>query len=215
LPETMQQYYRARASEYHLFYEVPDRLEELAHLRRWLIDRAKGRNILEIAAGTGYWTEVVAPFAKAVTATDYNSETLEIAAKRLLGPHVNLLTADAHCLPHFETRYDAGMAHLWWSHVERERLKPFLSHFASRLGSGAILLMIDQLYVEGSSSPISREDACGNQYTIRRLKNGSTFEIIKNYPAPGEPEDGFKELCKDIRVMKLRHFWALSAQLRD
>ena len=75
--------------------------------------------------------------------------------------------------------------------------------------------MIDQLYVEGSSSPISREDACGNQYTIRRLKDGSTFEIIKNYPAPGEPEDGFKELCKDIHVMKLRHFWALSAQLRD
>ena len=215
MPETMQQYYRARASEYHLFYEAPDRLEELAHLRTWLVDRAKGRSILEIAAGTGYWTEVAAPFAKAVTATDYNTETLEIAAKRLLGPHVNLLTADAHSLPQFKTKYDAGMAHLWWSHVERERLKPFLSHFASRLESGAILLMIDQLYVEGSSSPISREDACGNQYTIRRLKDGSTFEIIKNYPAPGEPEDGFKELCKDIHVMKLRHFWALSAQLRD
>lgn len=39
---------------------------------------------------TRYWTEVVAPFAKAVTATDYNPETLEIAAKRGLGSHVDL-----------------------------------------------------------------------------------------------------------------------------
>ncbi|MGZ3350115.1 MAG: class I SAM-dependent methyltransferase, partial [Xanthobacteraceae bacterium] len=119
----MQQYYRARAPEYDLFYEVPDRLAELAQLSAWLIERTKGRTILELAAGTGYWTEVVAPVAKSITATDYNSETLEIAAKRTLGPHVILLTADAYCLPHFTTAFDAGMAHLWWSHVERQRLK--------------------------------------------------------------------------------------------
>jgi SAM-dependent methyltransferase len=211
----MQQYYRARAPEYDLFYEVPDRLDELAQLSAWLVERTKGRTILEVAAGTGYWTEVVAPFAKAVTATDFNTETLEIAAKRRLGPHVVLLTADAHSLPHFTAPFDAGMAHLWWSHVERQRLKSFLSHFASRLSPGAILLMIDQLYVEGLSPPISREDSWGNQYTIRQLKDGSTYEIIKNFPAPGEPEESFKELCKDISVTRRRHFWALSAQLRD
>ena len=74
----MQQYYRARAPEYDLFYDVPDRLDELAQLRAWLIERTKGRTILEVAAGTGYWTEVVAPFAKAITATDYNIETLRL-----------------------------------------------------------------------------------------------------------------------------------------
>jgi len=215
LPDMMQQYYRARAPEYDLFYEVADRLDELAQLKAWLIERAKGRTILEVAAGTGYWTEVVAPVAKSVTAIDYNTETLEIAAKRQLGPHVALLNADAYSLPHFTTTFDAGMAHLWWSHVERQKLKLFLSHFASRLGSGAILLMIDQLYVEGSNSPISREDSWGNQYTVRRLQDGSTYEIIKNFPGPGEPEENFKELCKDISVTRLRHFWALSAQLRE
>jgi demethylmenaquinone methyltransferase/2-methoxy-6-polyprenyl-1,4-benzoquinol methylase len=210
----MQQYYRARASEYDLFYEVPERLEELAQLKAWLIERTKERTILEVAAGTGHWTEVVAPFARAITATDYNAETLAIAAKRNLGPHVTLFTADAHALPHFATRFDVGMAHLWWSHVERQRLKPFLSHFASRLAPGATILMIDQLYVEGFNAPISREDEGGNQYTIRRLKDGSTYEIIKNFPRAGQPEEDLKELCTDIRVMRLRHFWALSAQLR-
>jgi SAM-dependent methyltransferase len=210
----MQQYYRARAAEYDLFYQVTDRLSELTQLHAWLIERAQGRTILEVAAGTGYWTEIVAPFAKAITATDLSMETLEIAATRRLGPHVILRTADAYSLPHSTTIFDAGMAHLWWSHVERQKLKSFLSHFASRLCPGATLLMIDQLYVEGSNSPISREDAWGNQYTVRRLKDGSTYEIVKNFPGPGEPEESFKELCKEIRVVRLRHFWALSAQLR-
>jgi SAM-dependent methyltransferase len=215
MPDTLQQYYRARAQEYDSFYEVPDRLDELAQLNAWLIERTKGRTILEVAAGTGYWTEVAAPVAQAITATDYNPETLAIAAKRRLGPHVHLLTADAYSLPHFPAAFDAGMAHLWWSHVERQRLKPFLSHFASRLSPGAILLMIDQLYVEGFSPPIAREDSWGNQYTIRKLKDGSTYEIIKNFPGPGELEESLKELCEDISVIRLRHFWALSALLCD
>jgi len=210
----MKEYYRARAPEYDLFYDVPERLDELAQLRAWLIERAKGRSILEVAAGTGYWTEVVASVATTVTATDYNAELLELAAKRSLGPHVFLVTADAYSLPHFATAFDTGMAHLWWSHIEKQRLKSFISHFASRLSPGAMLLMIDQLYVEGTCSPMSRKDSWGNQYTVRKLKDGSTYEIIKNFPDPGEPEEGFREFCRDISVMRLRHFWALSAQLR-
>ena len=215
MPDMMQQYYRARAPEYDLFYEVADRLDELAQLKAWLIERAKGRTILEVAAGTGYWTEVVAPVAKSVTAIDYNTETLEIAAKRQLGPHVALLNADAYSLPHFTTTFDAGMAHLWWSHVERQRCKLFLSHFASRLRPGAMLLMIDQLHVEGYGSPIHRTDSYGNGYTMRQLKDGSTYEIIKNFPAPGELEENLSGLCDDINVSRRRHFWALSATLRN
>jgi len=75
--------------------------------------------------------------------------------------------------------------------------------------------MIDQLYVEGLTSHISREDPCGNQYTIRKLKDGSTYEIIKNFPRPGELEEVFKGMCTNISVLRLQHFWALSAQVRD
>jgi demethylmenaquinone methyltransferase/2-methoxy-6-polyprenyl-1,4-benzoquinol methylase len=215
LPNVTQQYYRARAPEYDLFYKELDLQDELAQLKAWIIERTKGRTILEVAAGTGYWTKVVASVAKAITATDYSPEPLAIAAKRRLGPHVILLTADAYSLPHFTAAFDAGMAHLWWSHVEKQRLKRFLSHFASRLSPGARLLMIDTLYVEGFNSPISREDSWGNQYTIRQLRDGSTYEIVKNFPRPGEPEETVKDLCKDVSVIRLRHFWALSAHLCD
>jgi demethylmenaquinone methyltransferase/2-methoxy-6-polyprenyl-1,4-benzoquinol methylase len=70
------------------------------------------------------------------------------------------------------------------------------------------------LYVEGVSPPVSRQDELGNQYAIRHLKDGSNYEIVKNFPKPGEPEESFRDLCKDIEVVRLRHFWALSAHLR-
>jgi SAM-dependent methyltransferase len=215
LPDTMQQYYRARAAEYDLFYQAPERLSELTLLQAWLIERTRGLNILEVAAGTGYWTEIAAPFARAITATDLNAETLEIAATRRLGQHVSLGTADAYSLPHSTTIFDVGMAHLWWSHVKRQKRKSFLSHFASRLRPAATLLMIDQFYVDGFTSPISREDRWGNQYTIRKLRDGRTYEIIKNFPRPGEPEETFNEICTNVSVLRLQHFWALSAQVRD
>jgi ubiquinone/menaquinone biosynthesis C-methylase UbiE len=210
----MEAYYRERASEYDKFYEVPERYDDLVHLRTWLAEQVRGRTILEVAAGTGYWTEVAASVAKAITVTDINAEMLAIAAKRPLGPHASLLTADAYALPEFATTFDAGMAHLWWSHVEKQRRQEFLSHFVARLQPRAILVMIDQNYVEGLSGPVSRRDGWGNQYAVRKLENGMIFEIIKNYPNDEELRDSLAGHCEDVRITRLRHFWALGARIR-
>ena len=63
------------------------------------------RSILEVATGTGYWTEFAATVAKAITATDYNPETLAVAVKRKLGSHVAMRVADAYELPEFTSTY--------------------------------------------------------------------------------------------------------------
>ena len=68
----MENYYRDRALEYDLFYEVPERQHDLALLKSWLLEHARDRSILEVATGTGYWTEFAATVAKAITATDDN-----------------------------------------------------------------------------------------------------------------------------------------------
>jgi ubiquinone/menaquinone biosynthesis C-methylase UbiE len=60
----MEIYYRDRAPEYDKFYEVPEREHDLARLKSWLVERVRNRTILEVAAGTGYWTEVAAAVAK-------------------------------------------------------------------------------------------------------------------------------------------------------
>lgn len=210
----MKEYYRQRASQYDRFYEVPERSHDLIGLKAWLVERVRGRTVLEVAAGTGYWTEVAATAAQAVTATDYNHEPLSIAVDRCLGSHVTLLTGDAYALPKFACRFEVGMAHLWWSHVERQRRQEFLSHFASRLQPRATLLMIDQTYVQDLCSPISRRDAWGNEYTLRTLEDGTSYEIVKNFFSLQELQESLGDMCEDIEITWLRHFWALSARFR-
>lgn len=211
----LENYYRDRAPEYDKLYQIPERQDDLAWLRSWLLGHARGRTILELAVGTGYWTEVAARVAKAIVATDYNPEMLAMAQKRNLGRHVELRQADAYCLPEFSSPFDAGMAHLWWSHVPKERRQEFLSHFVSRLQPGALVLMIDQVLVEGFSTRISREDEWGNLFTVRRLENGATYEIIKNYPSREELQDDFATKCEEIQVSLIPNFWALSARVRS
>jgi SAM-dependent methyltransferase len=210
----MVDYYRKRAREYDALYEAPAWRSDLAVLKDWLVARTHGKTILEVAAGTGYWTAVAAPVAKAITATDINAETLAIASKRQLGEHVALVQADAWCLPDTLGRFDVGMAHLWWSHVRKQDQHRFLSHFASRLRAGATLLMIDQNDVPDLGTPISRRDSDGNSYQLRWLDNGERFEVVKNYPDHAELERSVGQACDDIRILQLTYFWAVCARFR-
>jgi SAM-dependent methyltransferase len=214
LGTTLEDYYRSRAPEYERFYQNPARQNDLARLRAWLIDYVRGRTILEVAAGTGYWTEVAAPVCNAITATDSVTETLAVAAKRRLGRHVDVLAADAYDLPQFASKFDVGMAHLWWSHVEKQRQLEFLSQFMGCLKPDALVLMIDQVYVEGICPPASRHDEWHNRYELRELQNGAMYEIVKNYPSNEELLGSFAQFGEDIRIMRLSHFWALSARNR-
>jgi SAM-dependent methyltransferase len=211
---SMEAYYRERATVYDEFYEVGRRKDDLVALSSWVVERVKHGTILEVAAGTGYWTEVATPLAKAITATDYSPETLAIAAQRRLGPHVSLIVADAYRLPEFPEAFDVGMAMLWWSHVQKQRRREFLNHFTSRLAPGSLILMLDQFYIENLSNPISRKDEWDNLYTVRTLPGGATYEIVKNYPSDKELIDIFSEVCEDVVVTRLREFWTLSARVR-
>jgi ubiquinone/menaquinone biosynthesis C-methylase UbiE len=211
---SIETYYRERAREYDNFYRVPRRQDELAQLRAWLLEHCRGATILEVAAGTGYWTEVVAGVAQSITATDCNKEVLAILAQRPLGSRAKALVADAYALPRYDEAFDVGMAHLWWSHVAKERQADFLKQFTARLQPGATVLMLDQTYEEGISIPTSRTDAWGNNHTLRTLENGAVYEIIKNYPSDEELRECFATVCDDIRIAWTQQFWALTARVR-
>jgi SAM-dependent methyltransferase len=208
------EYYGNRAPEYDKIYRTPEWQDDLTTLRAWIEECTRGRTVLEVAAGTGYWTKAAAAGAKSITATDYNAAMLAYAAKRSLGAHVVLREADAYALPEFASPFDIGMAHLWWSHVERERRRDFLVRFASRLHQGATLLMSDQVYLKGCSPPAFRRDRLGNRYELRTLENGDLYQIVKNYPTVEELRQSLACICDEIDVIFLRYFWTLRATLR-
>ncbi len=61
-------YYAARAAEYERIYDKSERQADLARLRHLIPSYFVGRSVLEIACGTGYWTQFIAPAARKVTA---------------------------------------------------------------------------------------------------------------------------------------------------
>lgn len=204
-------YYARRASEYERIYARPERQRDLEALKARLRQMLRGRRVLELACGTGYWTEVFAPEAAEVTALDINEEVLAIArAKRYPPGRVQLARADCYAPPDFGRRHDALFAGFWWSHVPLSRLEAFLATAAAAVAPGALLAYVDNRYVEGSSSPVTRRDAEGNGYQLRTLDDGSTHEVLKNFPTEHELIARTVKTGWGANVELFEHYWLLS-----
>ena len=78
-------YYAKRANEYERIYQKPERQNDLEILRNLFRKILAGKNVLEIACGTGYWTQVISQTANSITATDINEEVLQIARTKIYG----------------------------------------------------------------------------------------------------------------------------------
>ena len=212
----LRSYYARRAREYERIYDKPERQPDLTELRRRLPEMLRDRGVLEIACGTGYWTQHVAATARFVHAVDVNEAVLALARrKHYPGNNVTFEQADVYRLGSHEQRpFDAGLAAFWWSHVPVEALASFLAGFHARLAPGALVLFVDNAYVEGSSTPITRRDARGNTFQRRRLGDGSEHEVLKNFPTPTELGAVLAPLAEDLECTRLRYFWYASYRVR-
>ena len=166
-------YYRDRATEYDAIYAKPERQEDLTTLHGLLPRLVAGDDVLEIAAGTGYWTRTLSTSAAAVTATDIVPETLDVARTRRYGPApVTFRTADAYALDQVPGDFDTAFIGFFWSHILRADIPRFLQGLRSRLGAGAKVIVLDNRYVPGSSTPVSRTGDDGDTYQHRTLNDG-------------------------------------------
>jgi SAM-dependent methyltransferase len=209
-------YYARRAREYEQVYAKPGRQHDLAALRAECSALFAGRELLEISCGTGWWTECLAATAGHVTATDINREVLEVArAKHWDHGKVGFLEADSMALPDFGRSFDAGFAGFWWSHVPVGKLREFLRGFHSRLAAGARVAFIDNRFVEGSSTPLSRRDEAGNTWQQRELADGSVFEVMKNFPSEDEIRAALAPFSDEIEIRTCDYFWIAIYRLQD
>lgn len=206
-------YYAKRAAEYERVYQKPERQADLALLRRFVAARMAGRQVLEIACGTGYWTEVYAPFARSVTATDLNEEVLDFARRKILPERrARFARADAFAPDTIPGEFDAAFAGFWWSHIAKQRLGGFLAGLHRRLPAGSRVLFIDNIHVDGSSTPLSRHDSEGNSYQTRQLESGERFDVLKNFPAEAELRAAVRLTSSRIEIKFFQYYWALCYQ---
>jgi len=158
-----------------------------------------GHDVLEIACGSGYWTQVVGEVANSVLAIDINEPMIAQARRRCRHlPQVSFQICDAFSLRGVSDRFTAAFAVWWWSHIPRSEITSFLIALHSKLAPGAPVLFTDQLRYDG---PCRRVDADGNVIESRSLPDGRMFEVVKNFPTAAEVAEALGTMANNVEYV--------------
>jgi trans-aconitate methyltransferase len=173
-------YYRERAAEYDA-----TSYRDLA-VARTRIDRVLGElspsgRILELACGTGMWTQSLSGWTDDLTAIDAAPEALAIARARCPAS-VHFEVADLFAWQP-QQRYDTVFAGFFLSHVPSARLESFFSTIAAALAPGGRVLVVDEH--TGVDRREQRADA-DPEVATRLLSDGSSHRLIKVFLDPAE-----------------------------
>jgi SAM-dependent methyltransferase len=187
-------YYEARAPEYDDWYLRRGRYErgpvhdaawdaELDVAGRWLDALPFHGDIVELAAGTGWWSPLLASKGE-LSIYDAASGPLDRARDRLVAHQLraHIHVRDAWDEP--DRTVDALFTGFWLSHIPRSRLDAFLTLVGRWLKPGGLFAFIDSRPDPQSSAtdhPTPTDDL-----SIRRLADGREYTIVKVYYEPGE-----------------------------
>ncbi len=210
LKKTLEEYYSRRAEEYDDIYHRPDktRLKEQKFLAEYISQTFKGKFVLELACGTGFWTKHLIKSAKKILATDYSKNMLEIASYRLAkNSNIILLQGDAYNPPISSPKFNGAMANFWFSHIPRGKIKKFLDTLHSKLAKNSVVVFIDGVYIEGLGGELISKDKREDTFKMRTLSSGEKFDILKNYYNEKELEKIFSKYSKRIEIEYLTNFW--------
>jgi demethylmenaquinone methyltransferase/2-methoxy-6-polyprenyl-1,4-benzoquinol methylase len=189
-------YYEARAPEYDDWYLRRGRYSrgpihdaawnaELDVAGRWLDGLPIGGQIVELAAGTGWWSPLLAGKGE-LWLYDAAGAPLDRARDRLLahGLRAHIHTRDAWAEP--DRPVDGLFTGFWLSHVSRDRLPAFLELARRWLRPGGTFAFIDSLRDPQSGAADNPSPAADR--SIRRLDDGREFDIVKVFYEPPELE---------------------------
>ena len=210
----LERYYARRAAEYESIYTKPERQADLAAMTQAVTATFRGRRVIEIACGTGWWSPHIAKAAASLDAFDINEETLAIArTKPIANSNVRFAVGDAYAPPMPAQPYDAAFAGFWWSHILQRDLPRFFEGLHRVLAPGAKVAFLDNRYVEGSSTPVSRIDEAGDSWQSRKLADGSTHDVLKNFPSVAELKNAVAPYAGRATLKLYDYYWWLEYTL--
>jgi demethylmenaquinone methyltransferase/2-methoxy-6-polyprenyl-1,4-benzoquinol methylase len=198
-------YYEARAPEYDEWWQREGRYhhDNVANAR-WFAEihevkaafdaAGLGGDIVELAPGTGNWTEPLARIADHVTALDASPQMMELNRQRLatagLADRVSFKEVDLFAWRP-ERAYDAAFMGFFLSHVPDERLDSFLQTVVSAVRRGGIIFFVDSRPEPTSSTADQPLPTPENPIMTRRLNDGQSFQIVKIYRSAAEMQAAF------------------------
>src|SRR2546430_7051592 len=150
IPDTdLPDYYARRAGEYEKIYTKPERQADLASLRIWLREQLTGHAVLEVACGTGYWTQAICASAESIVATDINEQVLDIARhKTYTRDKVEFRIADAYTPGGLSGDFTAGFSGFLGAHVSEQGVLCFLVCFPSKMRRNCVVRFFAHKYGE-------------------------------------------------------------------
>ncbi len=208
--DALKAYYAARAPEYDEIYSGLGRppveralfLADLDAATLWLDGLPWHGEIVELAAGTGWWSPLLAQKGE-LWLYDAVEEPLERARDRLLahGLRAHLHLRDAWAAP--DRAVDGLFCGAWLSHVRRERLEEFLGLCRRWLQPGGLFAFIDEASGWGNTPTVDDRQP-------RQLRDGREFTIVKVQYEPAELESVLRSAgFADAQVRTTSRFFLL------
>lgn len=186
-------YYRARAAEYDEWFYRLGRFDHGEALnRQWFGEvetvmralHALGpvERVLELAPGTGNWTQELLKLGQHITAVDASPEMIDINRRKLKAPNVEYHLADLFTWEP-EAQYDLVFFGFWLSHVPPEKLRPFLNKVQRATRPGGRIFMVDS---RADPTSTAKDHVLQTESTLmpRTLNDGRQFTVVKVFYEP-------------------------------
>ncbi len=162
----------------------------MAVLNAALDDFAPRGSVLELAGGTGWWTQRLVETAERLTVIDSSPEALALN-RELVGRRrdVRYEVADLFSWRP-DSRYDVVFFSFWLSHVPRARFSDFWAFVRTCLKPSGRVFLIDNRNdpVRSSSTKDPYVVEYGTDLQLRTLSDGSKYRVVKVMYEPDELE---------------------------
>jgi len=206
LIEQMNEYYRRRAPwhDYYMSYKSHDATEKLmTPLIEIIHPLISGKDILEIACGTGIWTQVLSRRARSVTATDINEAVIELARKKQYdNDNVTFQIADAYSADKLQNKFDVVFASDWFSHIPLPMISRFQKSINNCLHDNGVVIMIDMMYRKVFEEEKTINDAYHNRISNRQVPDAGNFNVVKNFFTEETIKRHLKDFAGDIQYIE-------------
>jgi demethylmenaquinone methyltransferase/2-methoxy-6-polyprenyl-1,4-benzoquinol methylase len=206
-------YYRARAPEYDAWALREGGFERGPRERaKWFADIGKleraldrfhpsGR-VLELACGTGQWTERLTRYTDRLTAVDGAEEALELNRRRVGDGAVH---PRGHVLVDAPETYDVVFFSFWLSHVPPERFGQFWSLSGPRSHRGRVFF-IDNL-ASPEAAALDPEHPGPDEGPSCAISDGRAFRVWKVLHRPKQLVAELNKLGWDAAAHRAGHFF--------